>query len=93
MKKIFVAAAAAVLAISALGMTGCASIERELKTIDSEMSGGLNRVVTVYDYEGEKLGEWEGMIDIRFNGSGQTLFDLNGKRVLIDGGIVISEEK
>ena len=93
MKKLFAIAAAATLAVSALGMTGCATVERELKTIDSEMSGGLNRVVTVYDYEGEKLGEWEGMIDIRFNESGQTLFDLNGNRVLIDGGIVISEEQ
>lgn len=92
-KKIAALALAAALAASVCGMTGCASIERELKSIDSEMSGGLQRTVTLYDEEGEKLDEWEGRIDIRFNEAGQTLFDLNGKRVLIDGGIVVSEEQ
>lgn len=92
-KKIVAIVAAAVLAAATLPMTGCASWNRMVKSIGSDMAGGMNRTVILYDYEGEMLHTWNGWIDIRQNESGQTMFDLDGKRVLIDGGIVVSEEQ
>ena len=38
--------------ITILSLTGCASMQRDMKTISSDWSGGLNRTVTVYDYNG-----------------------------------------
>ena len=52
---------------------------------------GLHRRVTLYDYEGEKLREWEGKFDVSENDQ-EVYFDLNGKRVIIHGGIVVNEE-
>ena len=66
------------------------SCKREIKSIGS---GGLNRTLTVYDYNGDTIKTYTGKFDIRDDGAdNQVFFDLDGKRVWIQGGIVISEE-
>lgn len=76
-------------------VTSCvksAGFQRELKDWRSEHNGGIERVVTAYSYTGEELGQWEGKFDISEQ-SDEIKFDMeNGKRVIIRGGIVISEE-
>lgn len=93
MKKIiiFVVAICAIIAgISFL--SGCASCSRDMKSFGSDISGGLDRTVTVYDYNGNVLGEWSGKFDIS-NSENEVYFDdENGKRVIIQNGIVICEE-
>lgn len=42
----------ALLAAMMLSLAGCASWNRELKSFESDISGGLNRTVTVYSYDG-----------------------------------------
>lgn len=74
-----------------LGMSGCESCSREYKSFESDIGGGLHRKVTLYDYNGDVLGEWEGKFDVAEN-SRETYFDLDGKRVIIQGGIVVNEE-
>ena len=77
-----------------LYFTQTASGARDVKSALSDVSGGLDRTVKVYDYEGSLIEEYNGRIDIRATDvSGRVLFDLNGKRITIDGGIVITEEK
>ena len=49
------------------------------------------RTVTLYDNAGNKLKSWHGKIDLESNDQ-EVFFDLNGKRVIIQGGIVVSEE-
>jgi hypothetical protein len=45
------------------------------------------------DYTGDTIATWEGKFDIRDNGSdNQIFFDIDGKRVWIQGGIFVSEE-
>ena len=88
MKKIFAMFAAVVLAVS---MTGCASFSRSLKSTASDFTGGLNRTVTVYDYNGEEIKSWSGRFDVS-ESENEVYFDLNGKRIIIHGGIVINEE-
>lgn len=61
------------------------------KTIGSDIDGGLYRTVTVYSNTGEKIKEWNGKFDVSENDN-EVYFDLNDKRVIIHGGIVINEE-
>ena len=87
LKNVFMAA----VFVSMLGLGGCASCSREMKSMESDFGGGLYRKVTLYDYEGEVLGEWEGKFDVSENDQ-EVYFDLDGKRVIIQGGIIVNEE-
>lgn len=74
--------------------TGCESCSREMKSIKSDMGGGLNRTVSVYSYDGDLIKSWTGKFDVAENpNKNQVYFDnQNGKRIIIDGGIIINEE-
>ncbi len=87
-KKVILLALAATLAC---GLSGCESCSRMGKSITSDVGGGLNRKVTLYDYEGDVLKTWEGKFDVT-ESEQETSFDLDGKRVIIQGGIVVNEE-
>lgn len=68
--------------------------KRSIKTIKSNNSGGLERIVKVYGSNGELIAEYDGKIDIQDTEYGnKVLFDLNGKRIVIYNATVISEEK
>ena len=79
------------LATMILALTGCASWNREWKSFKSDISGGLNRTVTVYSYDGDILGQWSGKFDVS-ESENETFFDINGKRVIIQNAIIINEE-
>ena len=81
----------ALLAAMVLSLAGCASWNRELKSFESDISGGLNRTVTAYSYDGDILGQWSGKFDVSESES-ETFFDINGKRVIIQNAIIINEE-
>ena len=90
MKKIIIVLA--LISIASL-VSGCQSCRRNLKSLKSDFGGGLNRTVTLMDYQGDTLKQWSGKFDIRDKGAdNQIYFDLNGKRVWIQGGIVVNEE-
>lgn len=74
------------------GLAGCSSCSRSLKSATSDISGGLDRTVTLYDNTGNEIKSWHGKIDLESNDQ-EVFFDLNGKRVIIQGGIVVSEEE
>lgn len=88
-KRIIAATLTCMLLVGSL--CGCAGFQRSMKTIGSDISGGLDRTVTVYSYDGEKLGEWSGKFDVS-SSTQETFFDINGKRVILQGGIIINEE-
>ena len=88
-KKILILATCAALAI-----TGCgASLEREMKSLRSDLGGGLERTVTLYDYNGVEIRHWSGFFDVSESENEVYFDDQNGKRVIIQGGIVVNEEK
>lgn len=68
--------------IIAAASFGCASLQRAGKSIESELNGGLNRVVTVYNANGEVLKTYEGKIDMAPTEGGIVKFDLNGQRIM-----------
>lgn len=64
----------------------------ELKSIGSNVSGSLDRTVTLYDYQGDVLGSWSGRFDVSEDDNEVFFDDAEGKRVIIQGGIVVCEE-
>lgn len=66
--------------------------QRGLKSFKANMAGGLNRTVTLYDYNGKPIRTWDGKIDIS-ESEMETDFLVGGKNVVIHGGIVVIEEK
>lgn len=69
-----------------------ANFQRTIKSWRSNYTGGLYRIVSVYDYNGNLLREYgPAMIDIS-DSENETFFDYNGNRVVIHNAIVIVEE-
>ena len=84
---------AIILSLTAALATGCTgSQQRGIKSFKSNMVGGLDRTVTVYDYNGKPIKQWIGKIDIAESET-ETDFIVDGKKVVIHGGITIVEEK
>ena len=90
MKKKLIIAAAVTACVSITGST--ASFDREVKSFSSNWNGGLNRTVTVYDYNGGKIKSWSGKFDVSESENEVYFDDSDGKRVIIHGGIVVNEE-
>lgn len=65
--------------------------KRALKEYQSNFNGGLQRTVTLYSYDGEEIKSWTGKFDVSSSET-ETYFDIDGKRVIIHGGIVVNEE-
>lgn len=69
-----------------------ANFQRTLKSWKSNYTGGLYRIVSVYDYNGNLLRKYgPAMIDIS-ESENETFFDYNGNRIIIHNAIVIVEE-
>lgn len=84
---------AILVSIAALFLMSCASCDREIKSCQSDISGGLHRIVNVYSLDGDLIATYEGLIDIDNNANGSVMFDLNGKRYVYYNAIVEVIEK
>ena len=93
MKKVAIACAATFgVCVAIFNTTGCASCSRTMKSIGSDFDGGLDRTVTLYDYNGNVLDQWSGKFDLSSSEEEIYFDDQDGKRVIIHGGIVVAEE-
>ena len=96
--SIIVALIAIAIAVGSLfWLYGTAPGQRELKSFASETGGGLTRVVTVYDLQGDVIDTYEGTFDIQTD-STKVFFDMpqgdgTTKRVQIFNATVVVEEK
>ena len=70
------------VAMIATPLSGCSSCERMEKDFKSDFGGGLDRIVTVYNADGEVLKTYEGKIDLETTEGGIVKFDLNGQRIM-----------
>jgi len=71
-----------IAAMIATPLSGCSSCERLKKDFHSDVSGGLDRIVTVYNADGEVMKTYEGKIDLETTEGGIVKFDLNGQRIM-----------
>ena len=75
--------------------TGCASVNKWSKDLESEYGNGLNRIVKVYSMDGKLLETYEGKINIEYDDN-RVIFQVNGgNRIAIytKTATVIVEEK
>lgn len=93
MRKVKLLVLFLILALLPTPLVACASTNRCSKSLGSEITGGLERRVEVYSYDGKLIKSYEGKIDISSDSDTEVLFDLNGKRYIITNAIVITEEK
>lgn len=56
--------------------------QRQIVDQHSNLSNGLDRVVTVYTADGNVIAQYEGQIDIEANDGGYIKFDFEGKRYM-----------
>lgn len=69
------------------------SVQREIKTLSSDLNGGLNRTLTVYDYTGNEIKSYTGKFDITNNDQGVIRFEtLTPSAIRSYNGIVIVDE-
>ena len=88
---IFIIVVALMVGMLIFALNG-ANFQRTLKSWKSNYTGGLYRIVSVYDYNGNLLREYgPAMIDIS-ESENETFFDYNGTRIVIHNAIVIVEE-
>ena len=78
--------------LATLTLCGCASLERECKSCKSDISGGLERIVIVYNLNGEEMARYEGKLDLATE-DGCVQFEYNGKRIVWYNAIVSIIEK
>lgn len=74
---------------------GTESGERIVKDTKSNITGGIERVVTVYDIDGEVIKQYEGKFDVGYDSERIKFDDENGKRHIIyyTTGTVTIDEK
>lgn len=75
-------AIACILVCTIIGATGCSTIDRTVVNIKSDISGGLQRTITVYTADGKEMATYEGKIDIETTSGGYVKFDFDGKRYI-----------
>lgn len=63
-------------------LTGCASWQRAVQDIKSDLNNGLERTITIYTADGKVLAQYEGKIDLEANEGGYVKFDLDGTRYI-----------
>ena len=92
MKKILLAILCIIIASLTIVLTSCASCERGLKSFKSDVAGGLERIVIVYDMAGNEMARYEGKIDLA-TADGCIQFEYEGKRIIWYNAIVSIIEK
>lgn len=92
-KAMIIAVTICVVLLGGVCVFNTSSTQRQMKSLRSDISGGLERTVTVYDYNGKEIRHWTGKFDVSESESETYFDDEDGKRVVIHGGIVINEEQ
>ncbi|MPN22300.1 hypothetical protein SDC9_169683 [bioreactor metagenome] len=98
-KKIAGAAVCIVIGAACIGglvwSSGTEAGKRAYKDQQSNVSGGIERTVRVYDFEGDLIQEYTGKFDVETDDESYILFDdASGKRHIIyytTGTIIIDE--
>lgn len=90
---IVLAVVVAVLVLAGIIFFVRSSTQRTIKDIQSEYTGGLNRIVNVYSYDGKKIASYDGKIDVAQSSGGIVKFQLKGKRYIYYNALVEVIEK
>lgn len=89
MKRLILAALVAVSLAAAVNLCGCSGCEQMGSHIGS-FTTGLNRVITLYNCNGEVIKEWRGRYNVETE-AGVARFMNKGKAVTISGTFTVIE--
>ena len=64
MKKKIIAVILTITTILLLTVGCTGSQQRGIKSVKPNLTGGLHRTITLYDYNGKEIRKWEGKIDL-----------------------------
>ena len=92
MKKLWLGIISIVMAVTCVFASGCASCDRFWKSCSSDIKGGLDRIVVIYNLNGEEMARYEGKIDLATE-DGCVQFEYEGKRIVWHNAIVSIIEK
>lgn len=79
---------------TAYWLYGTESGKRAIKDTQSNVSGGIERTVTVYDFEGDVIQQYTGKFDVDYDSKRIKFDDESGKRHVIyytTGTVIIDE--
>ena len=74
-----------------LCLSGCQGCNQKLKTFKADTIG-LQRTITLYDYNGQVIQTWNGKVRLDTTETG-TKFIIDGKQIIIQNGIVVVTEE
>lgn len=63
-------------------LTGCATWDRAVQDMKSDLNNGVQRTIRVYTANGDLMAEYNGKIDLEANSGGYVKFDFEGKRYI-----------
>lgn len=87
----FIMAVAIVIIVLVVGLNS-AKIRRRIKTMQSGFNNGIDRTITLYDYNGNEIRTWTGTFDVTKSETGIMFDDQEGKRTIITNGIIVNQE-
>lgn len=94
MKELIIKVLATIaLCATVMFCASCSSCQRSFKSCNSNLNGGLYRIVNIYSLDGQLIATYEGKIDIDDNTNGSVMFELDGKRYVYYNAIVEVIEK
>lgn len=75
-------------------LAGCASTKASCKSYAIDRAGGTDRIIRIYDYQGDIIAEYEGFIWVEEQESGTNImFEINNKRYIYYNAIFEIIEK
>lgn len=80
------------LACSVPLVMSCARCDQAFKGCSSEVYG-LDRDLVAYSWNGTEIKRWHTRSTVDYNADGSVAFLVNGKRVHVQGAIIVDEER
>jgi hypothetical protein len=81
------------IAVAAAALSGCQRMQKAGKNWEAGMDG-LDRTITLYDFEGDVMGRWNAKTYVETRRDGIVSFlDSAGKEVKLASGIVVVQER
>lgn len=69
-----------------------ASVQRSVKDVQSNLTGGLDRTVYVYSQSGQLIKTYSGKIDVEYRQDGSIKFSVDGQSIVISNALTVVEE-
>lgn len=81
----------ALILVIVISFSGCSLVKKEFRHLVSATTG-LNRVITLYSYDGHIIKQWRGNFQVESEYSVISFIDADNKEVKINGTVLVEQE-